>query len=122
MRMASKAARKRGSKLKLKAHCRNGGDGVVRTKFVAAVMRQHGKPLKIETLELDPPRADEVLVRLVATGICHTDIAVHHRVDSPVPSILGHEGAGVIEAVGAAVRKVKSGDHVVLSFMSCGRC
>jgi aryl-alcohol dehydrogenase len=119
-----KPTQKQGSKRKPVAEepRQNGGDAAARTKFVAAVMRQHGKPLKIEALELDPPRADEVLVRLVATGICHTDIAVHHREDSPVPSILGHEGAGVIEAVGAAVRKVKTGDHVVLSFMSCGRC
>jgi aryl-alcohol dehydrogenase len=120
--MINKLTQKQRSKSKAKEPRPNGDDAVTRTKFVAAVMRAHGKPLKIEALELDPPRADEVLVRLVATGICHTDIAVHHRVDSPVPSILGHEGAGVIEAVGAAVRKVKTGDHVVLSFMSCGRC
>jgi aryl-alcohol dehydrogenase len=122
MRMAHEPTRTRGSKSKPKELRLNSCNGVTRTKFVAAVMRAHGKPLKIESLELDPPRADEVLVRLVATGICHTDIAVHHREDSPLPSILGHEGAGVVEAVGAAVRKVKSGDHVVLSFMSCGRC
>jgi aryl-alcohol dehydrogenase len=120
--MANKPTQKQRSKSKAKEPRPNGGDVAARTKFVAAVMRAHGKPLKIEALELDPPRADEVLVRLVATGICHTDLAVHHREDSPVPSILGHEGAGVVEAVGAAVRKVKSGDHVVLSFMSCGRC
>jgi aryl-alcohol dehydrogenase len=120
--MANKPTQKQRSKSKAIQPRPNGGDAVSRTKFVAAVMRAHGKPFKIEALELDPPRSDEVLVRLVATGICHTDIAVHHREDSPVPSILGHEGAGVAEAVGAAVRKVRSGDHVVLSFMSCGRC
>jgi aryl-alcohol dehydrogenase len=92
------------------------------TAFKAAVMRKPGRPFTVETLALDPPRPDEVLVRLVATGVCHTDIAVRHRADSPVPSILGHEGAGVVERVGAAVRKVSPGDHVVLSFMSCGRC
>jgi aryl-alcohol dehydrogenase len=92
------------------------------TQFKAAVMRKPGRPFTVETLELDPPRPDEVLVRLVASGVCHTDIAVRHRVDSPVPSILGHEGAGVVERIGAAVRKVSPGDHVVLSFMSCGRC
>jgi aryl-alcohol dehydrogenase len=120
--MANKPTQKRRSKSKAKKPRPNGGDGVARTKFVAAVMRAHGKPLKIEALELDPPRADEVLVRLVATGICHTDIAVHRREDSPLPSILGHEGAGIVEVVGSAVRKVKPGDHVVLSFLSCGRC
>jgi hypothetical protein len=87
--MANKSTRKRRSQPKPEEPRRNGSDGATRTKFVAAVMRAHGKPLTIETLELDPPRADEVLVRLVATGICHTEIAVHHREDSPVPSILG---------------------------------
>jgi len=92
------------------------------TTFKAAVMRKRGKPFKLETLTLDPPRPDEVLVRIVATGVCHTDIAVQHRIGTPVPSILGHEGAGVVERIGAGVRKVRAGDHVVLSFMSCGRC
>jgi aryl-alcohol dehydrogenase len=92
------------------------------TTFKAAVMRKPGKAFTLETLALDPPRSDEVLVRIVASGVCHTDIAVRHRPDAPVPSILGHEGAGVVERVGAGVRKVRAGDHVVLSFMSCGRC
>jgi aryl-alcohol dehydrogenase len=92
------------------------------TRFKAAVMRKRGKPFTFETLVLDPPRSDEVLVRIVATGVCHTDIAVRHRTDSRVPSILGHEGAGIVERVGTNVRKVRPGDHVVLSFMSCGRC
>src|SRR5262245_1494191 len=92
------------------------------TTFRAAVLRKLGKPFKLETLTLDPPRPDEVLVRIVATGVCHTDIAVQHRIGTPVPAILGHEGAGVVEHVGAGVRKVRPGDHVVLSFMSCGRC
>jgi len=93
------------------------------TTFKAAVMRRRARPLKLETLSLDEPRADEVLVRIVATGVCHTDIAMRDdRTDTPVPAILGHEGAGVVERVGAAVRKVKRGDHVVMSFMSCGRC
>jgi len=92
------------------------------TMFRAAVMRKRGKPFMFETLVLDPPRSDEVLVRIVATGVCHTDIAVRRRTDAPVPAILGHEGAGVVERVGINVRKVRPGDHVVLSFMSCGRC
>ena len=93
------------------------------TRIRAAVMRRRTRPFTIETLTLDAPRADEVLVRLVATGVCHTDIAMRDdRTDSPVPMILGHEGAGVVEAVGGQVRKVRRGDHVVLSLMSCGRC
>jgi aryl-alcohol dehydrogenase len=93
------------------------------TRIRAAVMRRRAKPFTIETLILDPPRADEVLVRMVATGVCHTDIAMRdEKPDSPIPSILGHEGAGVVEQVGTQVRKVKRGDHVVLSLMSCGRC
>ena len=92
-------------------------------KIKAAVMRKRAKPFKFETLTLDAPRADEVLVRIVATGVCHTDIAMRDdRTETPVPAVLGHEGAGVVERVGTGVRKVARGDHVVLSFMSCGRC
>ena len=80
----------------------------------AAIYRiEAGEIVKIETLELDPPRADEVLVRLVATGICHTDIAVHHREDSPVPSILGHEGAGIV-VEGAVEHPLRAGDVVLV--------
>jgi aryl-alcohol dehydrogenase len=88
----------------------------------AAVMREVNKPFKFETLQLGSPRADEVVVRIVATGVCHTDIAVRHRKEAPVPSILGHEGAGIVERVGVSVVKVRPGDHVILSFLSCGRC
>ena len=92
-------------------------------RIKAAVMRKRGKPFRFETLHLDEPRLDEVLVRVVATGICHTDIAMRdHRTDTPVPAILGHEGAGIVERVGSAVTKVRAGDHVVMSFMSCGQC
>ena len=87
----------------------------------AAVWRTPSRPLKIECLELEGPRADEVLVRLVASGICHTDIDFCQSEGSG-PVVLGHEGAGVVERIGKAVAGIKPGDHVVLSYQSCGRC
>jgi aryl-alcohol dehydrogenase len=92
-------------------------------KIQAAVLRKKGGPLEFESLELEGPRDDEVLVRLVATGICHTDIAFCDDWESTeAPVVLGHEGAGVVQAVGKSVKKVKAGDHVLLSYQSCGRC
>jgi aryl-alcohol dehydrogenase len=89
----------------------------------AAVLRKRGAPLKIESLELEGPRDGEVLVRLVATGICHTDIDLCDHWDAASdPVVLGHEGAGVVEQVGGGVKSVEPGDHVVLSYQSCGRC
>ena len=87
----------------------------------AAVLREPGRPLQIERLEMEGPRDDEVLVRLVASGICHTDIDFLESGCS-VEVVLGHEGAGVVERVGRKVKRIKLGDHVVLSFQSCGRC
>lgn len=87
----------------------------------AAVLRQGGRPLEIESLELEGPREDEVLVRLAASGVCHTDIDFADDWDGP-PVVLGHEGAGVVEQVGRGVKGVKPGDHAVLSYQSCGRC
>ena len=89
----------------------------------AAVLRAPGAPLAIEQLKLGELRSHEVVVRLVATGICHTDIAVMSRpfpVEQPI--VLGHEGAGIVEAVGSAVSSVKPGDRVVMSYASCGNC
>jgi len=79
---------------------------------------------EIETVELDALRPDEVLVRIVATGICHTDLRCHSGGGVPVPKpiVLGHEGAGVVEQVGVGVRGLAPGDHVVLSGGSCGLC
>lgn len=89
----------------------------------AAVARQVGGTFDIETLDIEPPRANEVLVRVVATGVCHTDMVVRDgHLPTPMPVVLGHEGAGVVEAVGSAVTKVKVGDHVVMGFNSCGGC
>ncbi|MGN6872885.1 MAG: NDMA-dependent alcohol dehydrogenase [Solirubrobacteraceae bacterium] len=91
----------------------------------AAVLWDYGRDWEIEELTLDDPREGEVLVRLAASGLCHSD--EHLRIgDLPMeslPAIGGHEGAGVIEAVGPGVRSVAEGDHVVLAFIpACGRC
>lgn len=72
---------------------------------------------------LDDPRPDEVLVRVVATGLCHTDLTVPTMLPAEMfPTVMGHEGAGVVEAVGADVRGIEVGDHVVMSFRSCRGC
>lgn len=93
------------------------------TQITAAVAREHGAPLTIETLYLDDIRPDEVRVRMVATGVCHTDAIVRDGVyPTPLPAVLGHEGAGVVEQVGAAVRSVQPGDHVVMSAAYCTHC
>jgi len=92
-------------------------------RIQAAVLRKKGGPLKIESIEMEGPRDDEVLVRLVASGICHTDIGFvdgWSKADGPV--VLGHEGAGVVEQIGKSVKGVQCGDPVVLSYQSCGHC
>lgn len=91
-------------------------------RITAAVLRERAQPFVLEEVELDDPRPSEVLVRLVATGVCHTDLTVRDRGTVPLPAVLGHEGAGIVERVGAGVTKVQPGDHVVLSFPSCGQC
>jgi len=88
----------------------------------AAVSRSSSAPFVIEEVDLREPRPDEILVRLVATGICHTDLVVKDRAEGAGAVVLGHEGAGVVERVGPAVRGVRAGDHVVLTFASCGSC
>lgn len=94
-----------------------------RTQARAAIVREVGQPWTIEAVEVSAPQEDEVLVRMVGTGICHTDMGCRDgHFPVPMPIVLGHEGAGVVEAVGANVSKVKVGDHVVLSFDSCGEC
>lgn len=86
----------------------------------AAVLRQAGAPLVIEEVQIDDPRPTEVLVRLVSVGVCRTD--THALAEMPAPAILGHEGAGVVAAVGSAVTKVQPGDKVLMTFASCGTC
>jgi aryl-alcohol dehydrogenase len=88
----------------------------------AAILRQPQSPLSLEDIDVAAPRADEVRVRLVATGICHTDLVCRDAFPVPMPMVLGHEGAGVVESVGADVEHLAVGDHVVLSFNSCGAC
>ena len=89
----------------------------------AAVAREHKGPLTNEELQLDDLREDEVRVRLVATGICHTDAIVRDGVyPTPLPAVLGHEGAGVVEEVGELVTSVVPGDHVVMSTAYCRHC
>jgi aryl-alcohol dehydrogenase len=90
----------------------------------AAVLRGGHDPFTIETLTVEEPRADEVLVRMVAAGMCHTDLLGRELPPEffAGPQVYGHEGAGVVEAVGEAVTHVVPGDHVVLSFNSCGSC
>jgi hypothetical protein len=89
----------------------------------AAVIRTKSGPFEFETLHLDAPRVDEVLVRIVATGICQTDAHVRDQeYQTPLPAVFGHEGAGVVEQVGSAVTSVARGDHVALSYPSCGHC
>jgi aryl-alcohol dehydrogenase len=92
-------------------------------KITAAVVREAGGPFLIEDIQLDEPKADEVLVKIVSSGLCHTDLVARMQyLPIPLPGVFGHEGAGIVEKVGAQVTKVKPGDHVATSFMSCGTC
>jgi aryl-alcohol dehydrogenase len=90
------------------------------TETFAAVLRSDDGPFEIETISIDTPAANEVLVRIIATGMCHTDSVA--RMIGAFPIVLGHEGAGIVEAVGSAVTSLQAGDHVVLTFDSCGVC
>lgn len=92
-------------------------------KIRAAVLRKQDGPLKIETLNMEGPRDTEALIRTIASGVCHTDISmIHHWETTDGPQVLGHEGAGIVEQAGKKVKTVKPGDHVVLSYQSCGTC
>jgi aryl-alcohol dehydrogenase len=89
----------------------------------AAVTASKGAPFEIKAVELDDLRPDEVRVKVAACGICHTDLIIRDQwYPVPLPAVLGHEGAGVVEAVGSAVTKVQPGDHVAMSYGSCGAC
>lgn len=92
-------------------------------KIRAAVMRETRQPLAFESAALEAPRDNEVLVRMVATGVCHTDMVVRDQLyQTGMPMILGHEGAGVVEQVGRGVSTVEVGDHVVMTYAYCGLC
>lgn len=92
------------------------------TKVEAAVAVGPGLPFERRTLDLDAPRADEVLVRIVGVGVCHTDIVFKEVGMIAAPAVLGHEGSGIVESVGSAITKFAPGDRVAISFRSCGAC
>lgn len=97
-------------------------DDRVAIQIKAAISRDAHSPMSIETVELDDPRDDEILVRLEATGICHTDLTLKAVWAYETPMVFGHEGAGIVEAVGRQVESIRVGDRVVLSYRSCRRC
>ena len=89
----------------------------------AALVKERSGPFVVEAVDLAEPSANEVLVKIVATGVCHTDIGVRDQsYPVPLPAVLGHEGAGIVEKVGASVTKVAPGDHVIITYDFCGRC
>jgi aryl-alcohol dehydrogenase len=92
-------------------------------KATAAVVWEKERAFSVEEVEVGEPRAGEVLVRIVGVGVCHTDLIVRDQwYPVPLPAVLGHEGAGVVESVGPNVGGIEPGDHVVLSFDHCGHC
>lgn len=92
-------------------------------KATAAVLRRLDGSYELEEIVLAPPGPGELLVRVVGVGMCHSDLVPRQpKSFAPPPIVTGHEGAGVVEAVGEGVRRVSGGDHVVLSFDSCGDC
>src|SRR5215831_8964749 len=90
----------------------------------AAVLREIGKPLEIENVEINKPKAHEVVIRTAAAGVCHSDLHFSSGLYRyPMPVVLGHESSGVVEQVGSEVRSVKPGDHVITCLSAfCGRC
>jgi aryl-alcohol dehydrogenase len=89
----------------------------------AAVVEEPGGPFLVDDLEIDDPRGDEILVRITAVGVCHTDLSTRAVWPAErLPMVFGHEGTGVVEAVGDRVTRIAAGDTVVLTFRSCGTC
>jgi aryl-alcohol dehydrogenase len=92
-------------------------------KINAAIARAAHQPFTIEEIDIEDPRAGEVLVKIHGVGLCHTDLIARDQfIPIPLPATLGHEGSGVVVAVGEGVAKVRVGDRVVMSFASCGHC
>jgi aryl-alcohol dehydrogenase len=91
-------------------------------KTIAAVSTGPAKPFAIQELDISEPQPDEILVRIEAVGLCHTDLVAKAMFPDGVPAVLGHEGAGIVERVGSDVTDVTSGDKVILSYASCGAC
>jgi S-(hydroxymethyl)glutathione dehydrogenase / alcohol dehydrogenase len=93
-------------------------------KTQAAVLWEPGRPVEVLEVDLAPPKAGEVLVRVAACGVCHSDLhVVEGHMPEPLPLVLGHEAAGIVEEVGPGVETLETGDHVVLALVpSCGEC
>jgi aryl-alcohol dehydrogenase/geraniol dehydrogenase (NAD+) len=91
-------------------------------KATAAIVRAVGEDFSIEEIEVAEPRGAEVRVKMVGVGMCHTDLVARDGFPVPLPIVLGHEGSGIVEAVGPEVSDLVPGDHVVLSFDSCAAC
>ncbi|MCP3032371.1 Zn-dependent alcohol dehydrogenase [Halobacillus sp. A1] len=92
-------------------------------KMKAAVMESVGGPLQVKEVELDNPKVNEVLVKIEATSICHSDLNALNDPTTPTPTILGHEGAGIVQEIGPHVKNVKVGDRVALNWVPyCGKC
>lgn len=92
-------------------------------KTRAAIVEGPGQPFRLVELDIDEPRPDEILVRIKAVGLCHTDLTIKEMLPAEMfPRVFGHEGAGVVEAVGSEIEGVAVGDHVVMSFRSCREC
>ena len=93
------------------------------TPITAAVTREKGSDFVLEEAKIRAPKDDEVLVKIVATGMCHTDMIVRDQdYPVPLPLVLGHEGSGIVEKVGPLVKDIQVGDHVVLSYGYCSQC
>ncbi|MFC2949221.1 NAD(P)-dependent alcohol dehydrogenase [Virgibacillus sediminis] len=91
-------------------------------KIKAAVTPKRGEPFELKDVELPELNSNDVLIKVTASGICHTDVSGRDTGMVNPPSVLGHEGAGIVEEVGAEVTDLQKGDHVVVSFASCGKC
>jgi aryl-alcohol dehydrogenase len=92
-------------------------------EILAAVTRKKGASFRLEILELAEPKETEVLVKMAGCGVCHTDISARDQgLPVPLPAVLGHEGSGIVEKVGSAVKNIMPGDHVVFSSYSCEEC
>jgi aryl-alcohol dehydrogenase len=91
-------------------------------KIQAALAHSNKSPLSIEEIDLVEPGPNDILVKITATGLCHTDLTVLNNAPLPWPAVLGHEGAGIVEKVGSNVTKVAAGDSVIMTTASCGKC
>src|SRR5205823_8731393 len=117
--------RRLGGELDDEPYSSHSGSTIPCTLMKAAVLHRVKEPLTVEDVELDDPKEGEVLVKMAASGVCHSCL---HAADGswpapPTPMVLGDEGAGIVEKVGPNVTRLKPGDHVILSWApNCGRC